>query len=69
MDAVQVAARDEFRKGASHLKILISGGVASPHDEVRAVQYTDEEIRAAVTEADHHNRYVTVDAYHPKTFT
>ncbi|MER6610079.1 amidohydrolase family protein [Streptomyces sp. NPDC000927] len=64
-----MAARDEFRKGASHLKILISGGVASPHDEVRAVQYTDEEIRAAVTEADHHNRYVTVHAYHPKTFT
>jgi imidazolonepropionase-like amidohydrolase len=66
VDAVRAAARDEFRKGAAHLKMLISGGVASPHDEVSAVQYTDEEIRAAVTEAEHHNRYVTVHAYHPR---
>ncbi|RFC77213.1 amidohydrolase family protein [Streptomyces sp. AcE210] len=66
VDAVRSAARDEFRKGARHLKMLLSGGVASPHDEVSAVQYTDEEIRAAVVEADHHNRYVTVHAYHPR---
>jgi imidazolonepropionase-like amidohydrolase len=66
VDAVRAAARDEFRKGAAHLKMLISGGVASPHDEVSAVQYTDEEIRAAVTEAENHNRYVTVHAYHPR---
>lgn len=65
MEAVRAAAREEFRNGAAHLKMLISGGVASPHDEVSAVQYTDEEIRAAVTEAAHHNRYVTVHAYHP----
>ena len=66
VEAVRAAARDEFRKGAAHLKMLISGGVASPHDEVSAVQYTDEEIRAAVTEAENHNRYVTVHAYHPR---
>ncbi|MFI9388271.1 amidohydrolase family protein [Kutzneria sp. NPDC052558] len=66
VDAVRSAARDEFRKGAAHLKMLISGGVASPHDEVSAVQYTDEEIHAAVTEAENHNRYVTVHAYHPR---
>ncbi|WP_411576669.1 metal-dependent hydrolase family protein [Streptomyces mutabilis] len=65
-DAVRAAARDEFRKGAQHLKILLSGGVASPHDEVSAVQYTDDEIRAAVIEAHNHNRYVTVHAYHPR---
>lgn len=65
-DAVRAAARDEFRKGAAHLKMIISGGVASPHDEISAVQYTDEEIRAAVVEAEHHNRYVTVHAYHPR---
>ncbi|GAA0465602.1 metal-dependent hydrolase family protein [Streptomyces olivaceiscleroticus] len=66
VDAVRAAARDEFRKGAQHLKMLLSGGVASPHDEVSAVQYSDEEVRAAVTEAAHHNRYVTVHAYHPR---
>ncbi|MFE0700755.1 amidohydrolase family protein [Streptomyces sp. NPDC058872] len=63
---MRAAARDEFRKGAVHLKMPIGGGVASPHDEVSSVQYTEEEIRAAVTEAVHHNRYVTVHAYHPR---
>ncbi|MET9386936.1 amidohydrolase family protein [Streptomyces sp. NPDC002928] len=66
VEQVRAAARDEFRKGAAHLKLLVSGGVASPHDEVSAVQYTEEEIRAAVTEAENHKRYVTVHAYHPR---
>ncbi|MFF2750377.1 amidohydrolase family protein [Kitasatospora sp. NPDC058048] len=66
VDAVRAAARDEFRKGARHLKVLLSGGVASPHDEIGAVQYSEEEIRAAVEEAENHNRYVTVHAYHPR---
>ncbi|MFC1442420.1 amidohydrolase family protein [Streptacidiphilus sp. N1-10] len=66
VDAVRTAARDEFRKGAQHLKVMVSGGVASPHDDIAAVQYTEEEIRAAVTEAENHNRYVTVHAYHPR---
>ncbi|MEV0262403.1 amidohydrolase family protein [Streptomyces sp. NPDC050617] len=66
VDAVKAAARDEFRKGAAHLKMLLSGGVASPHDEVSEVQYTDEEMSAAVAEAENHNRYVTVHAYHPR---
>ncbi|MGO2664077.1 amidohydrolase family protein [Mycetocola reblochoni] len=65
VDEVRRAARDEFRKGAQHLKVLVSGGVASPSDEISAVQYTREEIAAAVTEAENHNRYVTVHAYHP----
>ena len=66
VDAVRLAARDEFRKGAAHLKMLLSGGVASPLDEVSAVQYSDEEMRAAVQEADNHNRYLTVHAYHSR---
>lgn len=64
VDAVRRAARDEFRKGAQHLKMLLSGGVASPLDEVSAVQYSDDEMRAAVQEAENHNRYLTVHAYH-----
>lgn len=66
VEEVRRAARDEFRKGAHHLKLVVSGGVASPTDEISAVQYTAEEIRAAVVEADNHNRYVTVHAYHPR---
>ena len=56
VDEVRRAARDEFRKGAAHLKMLLSGGVASPLDEVSEVQYSDEEMCAAVQEADNHNR-------------
>jgi imidazolonepropionase-like amidohydrolase len=65
-DAVRHAARDEFRKGAAHLKLLLSGGVASPNDEIGAVQYSDGEIQAAVDEAANHGRYVTAHAYHPR---
>lgn len=66
VDEVRRAARDEFRKGAAHLKMLLSGGVVSPCDEIRSVQYSDDELRAAVEEADNHHRYVTAHAYHPK---
>lgn len=66
VDAVRRAARDEFRKGAHHLKLVVSGGVASPTDEISAVQYTADELRAAVVEAENHNRYVTAHAYHPR---
>jgi imidazolonepropionase-like amidohydrolase len=66
VDAVRAAARDEFRKGAHHLKVCVSGGVASPHDEISAVQYSADELRAAVEEAENHGRYVTVHAYHPR---
>lgn len=66
IEAVRHAARDEFRNGAAHLKMLLSGGVASPLDDVSEVQYSDEEMRTAVSEADNHNRYVTVHAYHPR---
>ncbi len=69
VDAVRTAARDEFRKGAAHLKVCVSGGVASPHDEISAVQYSEEELRAAVEEADNHGRYVTVHAYHPRAIS
>jgi imidazolonepropionase-like amidohydrolase len=68
-DAVRAAARDEFRKGASHLKMCVSGGVASPHDEISAVQYSTDELRAAVQEAENHGRYVTVHAYHPRAIS
>ncbi len=64
--AVRQATRNELRKGASHIKIMLSGGVASPNDEVDAVQYSEEEIRAFVEEVNNANRYVTGHAYHAR---
>ncbi|MFT3797251.1 amidohydrolase family protein [Microbacterium sp.] len=66
VDEMRRAVRDELRKGADHIKLTVSGGVASPHDEIDAVQFTYDEIRAAVIEAENANRYVTVHAYHPR---
>jgi imidazolonepropionase-like amidohydrolase len=63
VDGVRRAARDELRRGAYHIKIMVSGGVASPTDEVDAVQYSLEEIRAVVEEAEAANRYVSAHAY------
>jgi imidazolonepropionase-like amidohydrolase len=63
IDAVRVAARNELRKGAHHIKIMASGGVASPTDRIDSTQYSVEEITAVVQEATAANRYVAAHAY------
>lgn len=63
VDAVRHAAREQLRTGAHHLKIMLSGGVASPTDRVDSTQFSEGEIRAAVEEAEAFNRYVCGHAY------
>jgi imidazolonepropionase-like amidohydrolase len=63
VDAVRAATRDELRKGADHIKVMAGGGVASPTDRIDSVQYSAEELRAAVEEAEAANRYVAGHAY------
>ena len=62
-DAVRAAARDELRTGAHHIKVMASGGVASPTDRIDSVQYSTDELRAVVDEATAANRYVAAHAY------
>ncbi len=62
-DAFRLAAREQLRTGAHHVKIMLSGGVASPTDRVDSTQSSDDEIRAVVEEAAAQNRYVTGHAY------
>jgi imidazolonepropionase-like amidohydrolase len=57
------AVRDELRKGADHIKIMVSGGVASPYDPLESVQYRTDEIEAAVEEASRWGSYVCAHAY------
>ena len=64
-DAVRKAVREELRRGASHIKIMASGGVASPTDPLDRCQYSDDEIRAAVDEAERAGSYVAAHC-HPK---
>jgi imidazolonepropionase-like amidohydrolase len=64
-DAVRLAARAELRAGSDFIKIMSSGGVASPTDPFDAVQYTAEEVRAITVETDHRHTYTTAHAYQP----
>ena len=63
VDGVRRAAREELRNGAYHIKIMVSGGVASPTDEVDTTQYSLDEIRAVVEEAEAAGKYVSAHAY------
>jgi len=60
------AARDELRKGATQIKIVASGGVASPYDPILNLQYSEEEVRAIVEEAQAWHTYVMAHAYSPE---
>jgi imidazolonepropionase-like amidohydrolase len=62
-DAIRKFCRNELRKGADHIKIFISGGVASPTDPVWMPHYTDEEIEAAVFEAATRRKYVVAHCH------
>src|SRR5580698_3967940 len=60
------ATRDELRKGADHIKLMVSGGVASQADPLESLQYRIDEIEAAVDEATRWGSYVCAHAYSAK---
>ncbi len=60
---VRRAVREQLRQGADHIKIMVSGGVASPYDPLDSLQYSTDEIRAAVEEAAAFKRYVCAHSY------
>ena len=66
VDECRRAARDELRKGATQIKIMASGGVASPYDPIGNLQYSNEEMRAIVEEAHGWHTYVLAHAYSPE---
>ena len=66
---VQRAAREELRRGATQIKIMASGGVASPSDPVWNLQYSEAEIRAIVWEAQSWRTYVMAHAYTPEAIS
>jgi imidazolonepropionase-like amidohydrolase len=63
------AARDELRKGATQIKIMASGGVASPYDPIWNLQYSNDEMRAIVEEATSWHTYVLAHAYTPEAIS
>jgi imidazolonepropionase-like amidohydrolase len=60
---VRRACRDEIRKGCNQIKLMVSGGVASPTDRMDSTQFSEEEIIAAVQETEAANIYCMGHAY------
>jgi imidazolonepropionase-like amidohydrolase len=69
VDALRLAVREELQKGATQIKIMASGGVASPTDPIHALGYSEAEIRAAVEEASNAGTYVLAHAYTPRAIS
>jgi len=64
-DEVRVRVREQLMQGASQIKLMAGGGVASPHSPLDASTFTEAELRAAVEAAENWGTYVTVHAYTP----
>jgi imidazolonepropionase-like amidohydrolase len=65
-DEVRLRAREQLRHGASQIKVMAGGGVASPYNPIESTQYTEAEVHAAVEAAENWGTYVTAHAYVPR---
>ncbi len=69
VDAVRRAVREELQKGATQIKIMASGGIASPNDPIHYLGYSEDEIRAVAEEAANAGTYVMAHAYTGRAIT
>ena len=60
-------AASELRKGAHFIKIMGNGGISSPTDHIQNTQFSLEELRAAVEEAEANRTYVAGHLYTAKS--
>lgn len=65
-DEVLRRAREQLMLGASQIKLMAGGGVASLYDPLDSVQYTERELRAGVEAARDWGTYATVHVYVPE---
>jgi imidazolonepropionase-like amidohydrolase len=63
VDRCVTAAREQLRRGAHCVKIMASGGVASPSDPIWMHQFREDEIRAIVLEAAQRHTYVSAHCH------
>jgi imidazolonepropionase-like amidohydrolase len=66
---VRRAVREQVRTGANQIKIMAGGGISSPSDPLEGTQFSIEELRAAVEEAEAANLYAMAHAYSPRAVT
>lgn len=62
VSAVRRAVRNQVRLGADFIKVMASGGAASPTDRIDRPQYSEEELRTIVEEAESAGVYVAAHA-------
>ncbi|BEP57042.1 MULTISPECIES: amidohydrolase family protein [unclassified Variovorax] len=58
--------REQLMLGASQIKLLAGGGVASLYDPLDSMQFSERELRAGVDAAADWNTYVMAHVYTPK---
>jgi imidazolonepropionase-like amidohydrolase len=66
VDAVLRAVRKQLMLGATQIKMMAGGGVASSYDPLDVTQYTEAELRAGVEAAENWGTYVLVHAFTPR---
>ncbi|VAV98066.1 Prolidase [hydrothermal vent metagenome] len=66
VDELRKVVREEFRKGAHQIKLMLNGGVSTEADPVWLCQFTDAEIRAVVEETTRRKSYVMAHLYMDK---
>jgi len=67
VDDVLAASRRNFQMGASQLKLMIGGGVATEYDPWHSTTYTFDEIKAAVDVARGYGSYVMAHINQPES--
>ncbi|MDG2535892.1 amidohydrolase family protein [Sphingomonas sp. HITSZ_GF] len=60
---VLAAARQQFKRGATQIKIMAGGGVTSDFDPIDTLQFTPEELRAIVQAATDWGTYACAHVY------
>lgn len=60
------AVRENLREGASQIKLALGGGTGSYSDPLEVVEFSPEEVKAAVQAAEDFGTYVTVHCYNNK---
>jgi imidazolonepropionase-like amidohydrolase len=63
VEELRRAARELLRQGVDQLKVMAGGGAMSPSDQLEAVQFSPEELRAVVWEAQAAGKYVMAHVY------
>lgn len=64
-DEVRLRVREQLLQGASQIKLVGGGGVASPRTTLDMFTFSEPELRAGVEATSDRNTYVAVHAYPP----